>query len=83
MFQYIDELSIVDVMQSMTLVLDPFVKSCRLCRTRRIYALEHRLLHDQVPPNMLKGVYVCVCVCVCVCVRVGDFSHNLPYAHSL
>ena len=54
MFQYIDELSIVDVMQTMNLVEDPFVKACRLCRTRRIYALEHRLLYDQVPPKMIK-----------------------------
>jgi len=54
MFQYVDELSIMDVMKCMIAVEDPFVKACRLCRTRRIYALEHRLLYDQVPAKMIK-----------------------------
>ena len=54
MYQYIYELRIVDVLQAMEDALDPFAKACRLCRTRRLYALELRLVHDQVPKGMIR-----------------------------
>ncbi len=54
MYQYVDELSIREVLGSMIVVQDPFVKACRLCRLRRIDALETRLVHDQVPPKMIR-----------------------------
>jgi hypothetical protein len=54
MHQYIFELTIVDVLRAMDEAHDPFAKACRLCRTRKLYALELRLVHDQVPPKMIR-----------------------------
>ena len=50
----IHELSPQHLLHALTLCDEPFAKHCRLCRVRRLDALEFRMLHDQMPPGMIK-----------------------------
>ena len=48
------ELSIKEVLDAYDVCDDQMIKACRLCRTRRIYALELRTIHNQIPPKMIR-----------------------------
>ena len=54
LIEFLFELSITEVLSAMDRSNEPFVKACRLCRTRRVNALEQRLIHDQVPDKMIR-----------------------------
>ena len=46
----IHQLSVQDLLDALALCSEPFAHQCRLCRVRRLDALEFRMLHDQVRP---------------------------------
>ena len=47
----IHQLSVQDLLDALDLCSEPFAHKCRLCRVRRLDALEFRMLHDQVRPR--------------------------------
>lgn len=51
---YINELGVKEVLQIISDCDEPMVKHCRLCRTRRVFNLENRLVHAQVPKGMIR-----------------------------
>lgn len=42
------------IIQVIKLCNEPTAKDCRLCRTRRLHSLEQRMIHNQVPPGIMK-----------------------------
>lgn len=51
---FINELGVREVLQTIDDCDEPMSKHCRLCRTRRIFNLENRLINDQVPKGMIR-----------------------------
>ena len=51
---FINQLGVKEVLQLITECDEPMVKHCRLCRSRRVFNLENRLIHDQVPKGMIR-----------------------------
>jgi hypothetical protein len=53
--QIVHQMSFRELLQSLSDCEDPAAKHCRLCRVKRLEALEFRLLHEgQMPDGMLK-----------------------------
>jgi hypothetical protein len=51
---FINELGVKETLFTISECDEPFVKHCRLCRSRRVFNLENRLLQDQVPRGMIR-----------------------------
>jgi len=52
--ELIGRLDFEQVIQVIKLCNEPMAKDCRLCRSRRLHSLEQRMIHDQVPPGIMK-----------------------------
>ena len=53
MHDVMEKLSIEEVLNILDHCNEPMAKHCRLCRSRRMYALEFRMLQDDLPENMV------------------------------
>jgi hypothetical protein len=49
MIHLVQDLSVQEFDSLIILSNEPFAKHCRLCRSKRSYQLEYRLLHEQIP----------------------------------
>eukprot|EP01041_Mallomonas_annulata_P014541 gene14541-30952_t len=52
MLDIMTELSISEVLNILDRCNEPMAKHCKLCRSKRMQALEYRMLHNDTPNNM-------------------------------
>jgi hypothetical protein len=65
----IHQLSVQDLLDALDLCSEPFAHKCRLCRVRRLDALEFRMLHDQVQPRPRSRPAPIVAPLLCLTMR--------------
>ena len=54
MHQIMEELSFSELLNIIKRCSEPMAKACRLCKTKRLYELEFKMLQNNLPENMVR-----------------------------